>query len=97
MLDMSDSPRRAAERLSRPPTRHRQAGAPLTLRRAAPTEDWYGFGVRIRHAASSLPPTTESIAGGRKPSRKSAAFDAALAARTTARLSSRSTSSQEPM
>jgi len=32
----------------------------------------------MHHAASSLPPTPESIASGRKASRKSAAFDAAL-------------------
>lgn len=43
----------------------------------------------MHHAASSLPSTRESIPGGRKPSRKSAAFDAALAARTTARLCAR--------
>jgi hypothetical protein len=52
--------------------------------------------VRMQHAASSVSSTTEPIAGGRKASIKSAAFDATLAARTAARLSSHSTSSQEP-
>ncbi len=40
----------------------------------------------MHHAASSSLAAPESIACGKKPSRKSAAFDAALAARTTARL-----------
>src|ERR1700687_5015989 len=93
---MSNPPRRAAERLS--PTLQPVTDKPARLSlsdASAPTEDRYGHSVRIRHAASSLSPTTESIAGGRKPSTKSAAVDAALAARTTARLSSRSTSSNQ--
>src|SRR6185295_16571816 len=83
------------ETLSRPHTRHRQAGPPLTFRRTAATEERHG--ASTHHAASSVASATASTAGDKKPSRKSAAFDAALAARTTARLSSRSTSSQAPM
>jgi len=49
----------------------------------------------MHHAASALLAGRESIACGKKPSRRSAAFDAALAEHTTARLSSRNTASNQ--
>src|SRR6185437_2160203 len=95
-LAMSDSPRRATGRrsLDLQPVTNKPARLSLS---DAQHQLKAETAVRMHHAASSLPSTRDSITGGRKVSKKSAAFDAALAARTTARLSSRNTSSQEPI
>src|SRR5260370_9732813 len=81
--------------LSRPPTRHGHPGPSLTLQRAA-TTNGRDRG-RMHHAASSSPSPPPSIACGTDSSTESATFEAALAAATTARLSSRRTFSHEPM
>ena len=98
--------------LSRLPTRHEDRRSPLPLGRRKPAKPEIRIrtnpalrngrstgrnGERITPPPARYPMEADASSLGRKPRRKSAALLACEAARTMARLSSRSTSSQEPM